>query len=57
LKPQFTNDPSKQRLDRVFKDDPVPNSRVPVGTYDIERYNSIANKEVDEELLKKLKTK
>jgi len=30
-------------LERVFKDDPAANSRVPVGTYDIGRYNSLGS--------------
>jgi hypothetical protein len=44
-------------LERVFKEDPVANSRVPVGTYDVGRYNSLGSQDLDDELLKKLKAK
>lgn len=56
-KPKNAQDPIKQQLARVYSNEPVPNSRVPVGTYDTQRYNQIGDQARDDKLLDKLKTR
>ncbi len=46
IKPSHSKDPSKQKLERVIGEEPVANTRVPVGTYDIQRFNSMVKKEI-----------
>jgi hypothetical protein len=55
VKPKYTRDPKKQKLERVYHD-PFPTSSVPVGTY-IVTNNQIGNPEKEEKYRLKLKNK
>lgn len=41
--PKNTQDPGRKNLSRIYSNEPVPNSRVPVGAYDTQRYNQMGD--------------
>ena len=55
--PRNTQDPGKKRLNRVYSQEPTPNSRVPVGAYEAQKYLQMGDQSKDDELLEKLKTR
>lgn len=58
MKPRCTQDPTRQKLDRVIQAQAMPNSNVAVGTYDTDRYQTMGRAEAGaklEEIVRKKK--
>ena len=55
VKPKYTRDSTKMNLDRVYTDEGANTGKVACNTYNIERYNSIGNFELSDQLAAKLK--
>ena len=57
MKPKYTRDPTKQKLERVFTEPKMPHSTVPVGTYNMGKVGAIGDPSKVEEERVKLKSK